>query len=180
MAHIMAQKRRTVRQNTLSKWEPCITVSLYHCHRENHKELTGCFCWLRGVYGPDGMPYVVLWRPEALIAGCSSLQRLGVDSLVTRPVWDSNLGPHSSESRSLSQLSYQYQWERPVLILFRQDKSAQTWTCWNSFVEQGRISIKDSEKTLACKTFHTCVDLLLPFSLHIGIFRGPLLGAPSL
>ena len=40
--------------------------------------------------------------PRPLIAGCSSLQGLGVDVPVTRPVWDSNLGPPASESRSLA------------------------------------------------------------------------------
>ena len=43
------------------------------------------FGWkaLRGAFGG--------WRP--LIAGCSCLQRLGMDLPITRPVWDSNLGP---------------------------------------------------------------------------------------
>ena len=42
-----------------------------------------------------------------LIAGCLSLQALGVDLPVTRPVWDSNLRPPASESRPFSQQSYQ-------------------------------------------------------------------------
>ena len=37
-----------------------------------------------------------------LIAGRPSLQRLGVDLPLTRPVWDSNLGPPASESRPLA------------------------------------------------------------------------------
>ena len=41
-----------------------------------------------------------------LIAGCSSLQRLGVDLPLIPPVWESNLGPPASESRPFSQLSY--------------------------------------------------------------------------
>ena len=49
------------------------------------------------------LPCVVLGRPEAL--GCRvplSLQRLGVDLSITPPVWDSNLRPPASESRSLT------------------------------------------------------------------------------
>ena len=42
-----------------------------------------------------------------VIAGCLSLQRLGVGLPLARPVWDSNLGrPAASESRPLCQLSY--------------------------------------------------------------------------
>ena len=41
-----------------------------------------------------------------LIAGCLSLQRLGVDLPVTRQVCDLNLWPPGSESRSSSQLSF--------------------------------------------------------------------------
>ena len=37
-----------------------------------------------------------------MIAGCLSLQRLGVGLPVARPVSDSNLGPPASESRSLA------------------------------------------------------------------------------
>ena len=37
-----------------------------------------------------------------MIAGCLSLQRLGIDLPVTGSVWDSNLEPASSESRSLA------------------------------------------------------------------------------
>ena len=40
------------------------------------------------------------WRP--LIAGSLSLQRLGVDLPLTRPVWDSNLGPLAPESQSVA------------------------------------------------------------------------------
>ena len=47
-------------------------------------------------------PCVVLWRPEALIAGCLSLQRLGMDIPITRPVWGSNPGPPASESTLLT------------------------------------------------------------------------------
>ena len=35
-----------------------------------------------------------------LIAGCLSLQRLGIDVPVTRPAWDLNLRPPASESHS--------------------------------------------------------------------------------
>ena len=40
-----------------------------------------------------------------LIAALLSLQRIGMDLPVTRPVWDSKLGPPDSESRPLGQLS---------------------------------------------------------------------------
>ena len=44
-------------------------------------------------------PCVALWRPEALdcVARCVYLQRLGVGLPVTRPAWDSNLGPPASK-----------------------------------------------------------------------------------
>ena len=54
------------------------------------------------VWGPDGMPCVVLRRPEALECRGFSLHRLGVDLPVTRTVWDSNLGPPATENRSLA------------------------------------------------------------------------------
>ena len=41
-----------------------------------------------------------------LMAGCLSLQRLGIGLPVTCPVWDSNLRPPAFESRSFCQLSY--------------------------------------------------------------------------
>lgn len=52
-----------------------------------------CPAWRSGGQGP-------------LIAGCCpSLQRLGGDLPVTRPVWDSNSRPPTSESRSLASLA---------------------------------------------------------------------------
>ena len=52
-----------------------------------------------------------------LIAECLSLQRLGVDSSVTRPVWDSNLGPPACESRSLTiELSVQLRFIQIVKV----------------------------------------------------------------
>ena len=49
-----------------------------------------------------------------LIAGCLSRQRLGIDLTLTRPVWDSNLRPPASESRSIAtellQPSYPSHW----------------------------------------------------------------------
>ena len=44
------------------------------------------------------MPCMVLWRPEALDYRVISLQRLGVDLPLNRPIWDSNLRPPASES----------------------------------------------------------------------------------
>ena len=58
----------------------------------------------RSLFGPDGMPCVVLWRPEAL--DCRALIPPETCKPVTRQFWDSNLRPPASESRSFSQLSY--------------------------------------------------------------------------
>ena len=51
-----------------------------------------------------------------LIAGRLSLQRLGVDLPLARPVWESSPGPPVSESRSLSQLSYRCHWQTCCLL----------------------------------------------------------------
>ena len=66
-----------------------------------------CFVWV------GGAAFVWMECPawcsggrRPLISGCSSLQRLGMDLAVTRPVWDAKLGPPASDSRSSSQLSY--------------------------------------------------------------------------
>eukprot|EP00919_Chromeraceae_sp_WS-2016_P007773 GHVR01018343.1.p1 GENE.GHVR01018343.1~~GHVR01018343.1.p1 ORF type:complete len:125 (-),score=2.15 GHVR01018343.1:85-459(-) len=59
--------------------------------------VTLLFCLTRrSLFGLDGMPCEVLWRP--VIADRLSLQRLRVDLPVTRPVWDSNLGPPASNN----------------------------------------------------------------------------------
>ena len=55
-----------------------------------------------------------------MIAGCLSLQRLGVGLPVTRPAWDSNLGPPASEFGSLTtRLSVQLPelLKNPLLLL---------------------------------------------------------------
>ena len=63
---------------------------------------------------PMELPCVVLWRPEAL--DCRVLypsRGFGVGLPVTRPAWDSNLGPPASEVGSLTTalVTSQFPWD---------------------------------------------------------------------
>ena len=75
-----------------------------------------------------------------MIAGRSSLQRLGMALPVTRPVWDANLGPPASESRPLA--------TEPWVRLGR--VFCVCYVCYVAFLHTDRTAIRASKFTWTC------------------------------
>ena len=122
------------------------TVNLAHVH---------LFVLLGGVFWSGwNFPAWCSGGRRPLIAGCLSIQRLGIDLPVTCPAWDSNLRPPASESRPLTNLA-------SVHVL-----TGARMRGWRNTVELVLLQISNSMKPYP-SAFHAHASTLRP---AIGFF----------